>query len=165
MRRLNWIALVPLAFAAVACRKDTAAADALKTDLSLAAQAQPYAAQPISPNEAGVAPQTQLVPATSRATTHTASSSVRHTSTARRSSGSSRASSSGSGTYYPAPAPARKPVVVKHPQRDAAIGAAAGAILGATTSRNKVKGGIIGAAVGGILGGVIGNNVDKHTVP
>ena len=163
MRRLNWIALVPLAFAAAACRKDTAAADALKTDLSLAAQAQPYAAQPISPTEAGVAPQPQLTASAPRAVTHTASSAVRHTSTVHRSSGSSRASSSGGGTYYPAPA--RKPVVVKHPQRDAAIGAAAGAILGATTSRNKIKGGIIGAAVGGILGGVIGNNVDKHTTP
>ena len=62
-----------------------------------------------------------------------------------------------------APAPEPRTVTVKHPQRDAAIGAAAGAILGATTSRNKVKGGIIGGAAGAILGGVIGNNVDKKT--
>ena len=46
--------------------------------------------------------------------------------------------------------------VVKHTQRDAAIGAGAGAIIGAVTSKNKVKGGLIGAAVGGILGGVKG---------
>jgi hypothetical protein len=55
--------------------------------------------------------------------------------------------------------------VVKHTQRDAAIGAAARAVIGATTSRNKVKGGVIGAAIGGIVGGVIGNNVDKTKKP
>ena len=162
MRRLNWIALVPLAFAAAACRKDNAAADALKADLSLAAQAQPYAAQPISPTEAGLASQ-QLAATAPRTTTHIVSAPGHLSSTLHRSSGASRSSSRGSGTYYPAPAP--KPGVVKHTQRDAAIGAAAGAVRGATTSRNKIKGGIIGAAVGGILGGVIGNNVDKSTRP
>jgi hypothetical protein len=56
-------------------------------------------------------------------------------------------------------------VVVKHTQRDAAIGAVAGGLLGATTSRNKVQGGVIGAVVGGVLGGVVGNNVDKTKKP
>jgi hypothetical protein len=56
-------------------------------------------------------------------------------------------------------------VTVKHPQRDAAIGAAAGAIIGAATSHDKVKGGVVGGAAGAILGGVIGNNVDKKKKP
>ena len=91
-------------------------------------------------------------------------SSLRDLLTARLDGLSPRARSTGGGGYYPAPA-APPEVIVKHTQRDAAIGAVAGAVIGATTSRNKVKGGVIGAAVGGILGGVIGNNVDKKKVP
>jgi hypothetical protein len=159
MRRLNCTVLVAAATMTVACGRNSSPAvdDALKNDLSLAAQAQP--AQPVvSPTEAGYAPQNQL--ATTAAPVRRAPAAVRRTASARRSSGASR-SSSGIGASYPAPAP--PPVVVKHTQRDAAIGAGAGAVLGAITSRNKVKGGLIGAAVGGILGGVIGNNVDKQT--
>ena len=157
MRRLNWTVLVTAATLAVACGRNSSPAvdDALKNDLSLAAQAQPV--QPVvSPTEAGYAPQ-QL--ASTAAPVRRAPAAVRRTA-ARRSNGASR-STSGGGTRYPAPAP--PPIVVKHTQRDAAIGAGAGAVLGAITSRNKVKGGLIGAAVGGILGGVIGNNVDKQT--
>ena len=155
--------LIPMAMLAVACgRKSTPAVDdALKNDLALASQAQPYNAQAtVSPTEAGLAAQPQNL--TSVARQPVASAPVRRTSTVRRSSGVSRSSSgggTGGGGYYPVPAPP-PPRVEKHTQRDAAIGAAAGAILGASTSRNKVRGGIIGAAVGGILGGIIGNNVD-----
>ena len=162
MRRTNRIVIVAVAMLAAACGRNSSPAvdDGLKNDLALASQAQPYNAQQVvSPAEAGYAARQQLAP-TSQARRATAP--VRRTSTARRSSGASR-SSSGSGGYYPAPAPPE--VIVKHTQRDAAIGAVAGAVIGATTSRNKVKGGIIGAAAGGILGAVIGNNVDKQKIP
>jgi hypothetical protein len=150
-----------MAMLVAACGRNSAPVDdALKADLALASQAQPYNPQ-ISPTEAGLAglsAQPQAYQAAARQPVAVAAP-VRRTSTARRSSGSSRSASSNGG-YYPAPTPPTR--IEKHTQRDAAIGAAAGAILGATTSRNKVKGGLIGAAVGGILGGVIGNNVDVH---
>lgn len=134
---------------------DARSDDALKNDLALAAQAQPYQAQQfVSPGEqpygvngvpqqynAGYGPAPVMRAPAPRAT------APRRT-TSR---------SSNSGTYYPAPAP--RPVI-KHTKRDAAIGAGAGAVIGAVTSRDKLKGGLIGAAAGAILGGVIGNNVD-----
>ena len=159
MRRMSWLMCLSVAMIAAACGRSapTTADEALKSDLALAAQAQPLNAQPVvSPVEAGQALQAapQSLPAVERAPV---TRTLRHTSAPRRSSsGASR-----SGGYEPAAAPAPPPVVtVKHTTRDAAIGAGAGAVIGAVTSRNKVKGGLIGAAVGGILGGVIGNNVD-----
>src|SRR5215211_6643425 len=149
MRKMKWVVLVPAAVLAVACGRGTPAVDdALKSDLALASQAQPYNPQQfISPTEAGLAAQPQNYQ-TARQPVYRAP--VRRTSTTRR--------SSGSGVYYPAPQPPTR--VIKHTARDAAIGAAAGAVIGATTSRDKVKGGLIGAAAGGIIGAVIGNNVD-----
>jgi len=152
MRGMKWMVLVPAIALAAACGRNSGPAvdDALKTDLALASQAQPYNPQQfVSPTEAGLAgqPQPYSYQAVARQPVYTAP--VRRTSTARR-------SSSGGG-YYPAPAPTR---TVKHTGRDAAIGAAAGAVIGAVSSRDKVKGGLIGAAAGGILGAVIGNNVD-----
>jgi hypothetical protein len=167
MRKLGMIA--PLAALAVlgACSRgnDARPDDALKNDLALAAQAQPYQAQQfVSPTEQPYAgyttPQQYNAMATYPAPVMRAPAPApvrRTTTTARRSSSSSRGSSSG--TYYPAPAPAPRPVI-KHTKRDAAIGAGAGAVIGAVTSRDKIKGGLIGAAAGAILGGVIGNNVD-----
>ena len=157
MRKLKWMALVPAVVFAAACGRNGSPAvdDALKQDLALASQAQPYNPQQfVSPTEAGLAAQgyaPQNLQTVARAPV--AATPVRRTSTARRSSGSSRSS----GGYYPAPAPTR---TVKHTGRDAAIGAGAGAVIGAIASRDKVKGGLIGAAAGGILGAVIGNNVD-----
>ncbi len=153
MRGMKWMVLVPAIALAAACGRNSGPAvdDALKTDLALASQAQPYNPQQfVSPTEAGLAgqPQPYSYQAVARQPVYTAP--VRRTSTARR-------SSSGGGGYYPAPAPTR---TVKHTGRDAAIGAAAGAVIGAVSSRDKVKGGLIGAAAGGILGAVIGNNVD-----
>lgn len=164
MRNLKMMLLVPAAVLAAACGRSngSTADDALRNDLALASQAQPYMPQQfVSPTEQGYAPQPygygygygpQSYQAVARQPVY--STPVRRTST--RSSSGSRASS-GSRVYYPAPAPTR---TVKHTKRDAAIGAAAGAIIGVTTSRDKVKGGLIGAAAGGILGAVIGNNVD-----
>lgn len=144
-----------------ACSKgsDAKVDDALKNDLALAAQAQPYQAQQfVSPTEqqygANGLPQ-QYNTGAMRAPTMRSPAPV-YRAPARRTA--SRSSGRSSGGYYPA-APAPRPVI-KHTGRDAAIGAGAGAIIGAATSRDKVKGGLIGAAAGGILGAVIGNNVD-----
>ncbi|HWH51700.1 MAG TPA: YMGG-like glycine zipper-containing protein [Gemmatimonadaceae bacterium] len=160
-RTLSALALALFTAAGACSRHNASPADsALNTDLSLAAQQHaPYdslsaaeqtpQANALTGNGAAPAP---VVHHTSSSGT---SSRVHHSSSgsSARSSGSSGGTvttrSSSSGT------------VVKHTQRDAAIGAVAGAVIGATTSHSKVKGGIIGAAVGGILGGVIGNNVDK----
>ena len=161
MRRISWMVLVPAAVLATACGRSNspAADDALKNDLALASQAQPFNAQPVvSPAEAGYAARQQLV--STPGAVRREPVLYRRARAVRRSSGSSRRSSDGGG-YYPSRAEPRT-VIVKHTQRDAAIGAAAGAVIGATTSRNRIKGGLIGAAVGGILGGVIGNNVDKQ---
>lgn len=158
MRTMRWAVLIPAAALAVACGRNSTPAldDALKSDLALASQAQPYNPQQfMSATEAGLAAQPQNLRAAARQPVYSAP--VRRTSTTRRSSGSSRASGGGGG-YYPAPAPPT--TVEKHTGRDAAIGAAAGAVLGSVSSRDKIKGGIIGAAAGGILGAVIGNNVD-----
>ena len=157
MRMKTSALALALVVAAGACgRNNNRAADsALNTDLSLAAQ-QSRSLDSLSAAERSPAPNAL---AGNSAATHPATHSTR--STAHRSSGSSSGhvySSGGTVTTSSGH-------VVKHTQRDAAIGAAAGAIIGATTSRNKVKGGVIGAAVGGILGGVIGNNVDKKKVP
>jgi hypothetical protein len=158
MRKLNWMFVVPAVVIAAACGRNGSPAvdDALKNDLALASQAQPYNPQQfVSPTEGGYAPQQYAASTAPRTIQSVArrAAPVRRTSTARRSTGG------GSGGYYPAPAPAPTQTI-KHTQRDAAIGAAAGAIIGATTSRDKIKGGLIGAAAGGILGAVIGNNVD-----
>jgi len=148
----NKILILPAALFAFACGGDKKVDDALNSDLSTAAQAQPYT--PLdsitAAERAGVAPTSNSLRSTSTAPRTT----VRRATTTRSSS-SSRASA----PVYSAPAPQQ--TVVKHTKRDAAIGAGAGAVIGAVTSRNKVKGAIIGGAAGAILGGVIGNNVDK----
>ena len=150
IRKLPSLALALLAATGACGRGANHNADtALNNDLSLAAQAKGF--QPLdtlSAAERGVAANSPS--AAARTTTRRTTSSGEVSRTRRSSSASSAPASAQSGE-----------VVVKHTQRDAAIGAAAGAVIGATTSRNKVKGGLIGAAVGGILGGVIGNNVDK----
>jgi hypothetical protein len=136
--------------------------DALKNDLALAAQAQPYAAsQFVSPSEqqrgaTAVAPQYAATP---RAPQPVYRAPARRTASRTRSSGGGNTRSGSSGTYYPSE-PSAPPEPIRHTTRDAAIGAAAGAVIGATTSRDRVRGGIIGAAAGGILGGIIGHTVD-----
>lgn len=155
MRGMKWMVIVPAMALAAACGRNSGPAvdDALKTDLALASQAQPYNPQQfVSPTEAGLAGQPQPYSYQAVARQPVYSAPVRRTSTARRSSGTR------SGGYYPASEPPTR--TIKHTGRDAAIGAAAGAVIGATTSRDKIKGGLIGAAAGGIIGAVIGNNVD-----
>lgn len=137
--------------------------DALRTDLALAAQAQPYQAQQfVSPTEQQMAAYGQLPQySTSLAApqpVYRAPAPVYRP--ARRASTHTHAASRASrGTYYPSvPSAPREPI--RHTKRDAAIGAGAGAVIGAVTSRDRVKGAIIGAAAGGILGGIIGHTVD-----
>ena len=150
------ILILPAALFAFACGgNDKKVDDALNSDLSTAAQAQPYT--PLDSITAAERAGVATAPASNslRSTTTAPRTTVRRTTTTRR-------SSSSGGTYssapvYSAPAPQQE---VKHTKRDAAIGAGAGAVIGAVTSRNKVKGAIIGGAAGAILGGVIGNNVD-----
>jgi hypothetical protein len=151
------ILILPAALVAFACGgNDKKVDDALNSDLSTAAQAQPYT--PLDSITAAERAGVATTPASNslRSTTTTAPrTTVRRTTTARR--------SSSGGTYSSAPvysAPAPAPVVVKHTKRDAAIGAGAGAVIGAVAG-HSVKGAIIGGAAGAILGGVIGNNVDK----
>jgi hypothetical protein len=153
------ILILPAALVAFACGgNDKKVDDALNSDLSTAAQAQPYT--PLdsitAAERAGVATTPASNSLRSTTTTTAPRTTVRRTTTARR-------SSSSGGTYSSAPvysAPAPAPVVVKHTKRDAAIGAGAGAVIGAVAG-HSVKGAIIGGAAGAILGGVIGNNVDK----
>ncbi|HJQ18802.1 MAG TPA: YMGG-like glycine zipper-containing protein [Gemmatimonadaceae bacterium] len=165
MKTYKMLVLVPAAVVAAACgRNQTPTDDALKNDLALAAQAQPYNPQQFaSPTELGYAynpatgqyqpvPQYQS-PAAQQPVYRTVS---RPTTTRRASTSSSSSRSSGRVVYQPAPAP--EPV--RHTKRDAAIGAAAGAVIGATTSRDKIKGAIIGGVAGAVLGGVIGHTVD-----
>jgi len=158
MKNIRMLLLVPAALLAAACGRDTSKNDdALKNDLALASQAQPYNAQQFtSPAEMGYAynpytGQFQPVPAAQPQVQRVAArpTTVRRTSTAR---------SSGTRVVYePAPAPAEP---IRHTKRDAVIGGVAGAVIGATTSRDKVKGAIIGGAAGAVLGGIIGHTVD-----
>jgi hypothetical protein len=157
MRTLVISSLAGLALLGACRGNDSRPDDALKNDLALAAQVQPYQAQQfVSPGEQVLGPNGQPLAYNTAAPLRTPAPAPVYRAPARRTASRSSSARS-SGTYYPAPAP--RPVI-KHTGRDAAIGAGAGAIIGAATSRDKLKGGLIGAAAGGILGAVIGNNVD-----
>lgn len=162
MQKTLKLMLVPAALFAAACGRDNAKVDdALKNDLALASQAQPYMPQQtVSPSEMGYAynpytgqfqpvpqgvyPQAQA-PVVQRVSTRPAAA-------ARR---TSSAGSSGTRVIY-----TERPEPKRNTKRDAVIGAAAGAVIGATTSRDRVKGAVIGAVAGGVLGGIIGHTVD-----
>jgi hypothetical protein len=163
MRNLGMtLSLAGLALLGACSRgNDARSDDALKNDLALAAQAQPYQAQQfVSPMEAqyGMPYGAQQYNAMARSPYYGPPQPVYSPAPVYRAPARTTARrSSSSGTYYPAPAK-REPI--RHTKRDAAIGAVAGAVIGATASRDKVKGGLIGAAAGGILGGIIGHTVD-----
>ncbi len=158
MRALRVLMLVPAAIVAVACgRNDSGRADdALKNDLALASQAQPYM-QNFNPAEMGYgqpygypgynAYSPYAPPQYPQQQPYYGAAPVRRTT----STGVRRSSSSG--VYV-----AREPV--RHTKRDAVIGAGAGAVIGAVSSRDKLKGAIIGAAAGGLLGGIVGHTID-----
>ncbi len=174
MKYARMLVLVPVAVLAAACGRDESRAeDALKNDLALASQAQPFNQQQFtSPAEMGYVynpytgqfqpvPQQQLQapapqPTVQRVATRPATTVRRTSSSGTRSTGSS------AGTTVIRQEPQ---IIKRNTKRDAVIGAAAGAVIGATTSRNKVKGAIIGAAAGGVLGGIIGHTVDVKRSP
>lgn len=158
MKNIKLLLLVPAALLAAACSRDSAKTDdALKNDLALASQAQPYNAQQFtSPSEMGYVynPATGQYQPVPRYQTPVAQQPVYRPAartTARRAS----SQSSGTQVIYTQPA---EPI--RHTKRDAAIGAAAGAVIGATVSRDRLKGGILGAAAGAVLGGIVGHTVD-----
>jgi hypothetical protein len=170
MKNARMLVLVPVAILAAACgREDTRGDDALKNDLALASQAQPYSPQQFtSPTEMGYVynpytgqfqpvPQQQLQaqPAVQRVATRPAT-------TVRRTSSSGTRSTGSAGTTVIRQQPE---VIQRNTKRDAVIGAAAGAVIGATVSRDKLKGAVIGAAAGGVLGGIIGHTVDVKRTP
>ena len=157
MNNIKMILLVPAALLAAACGRDSAKTDdALKNDLALASQAQPYNAQQVtSPSEMGYAynpytGQFQPVPAAQPQVQRVAMrpATVRRTATRAP-------ASSGTRVIYTTPAEPKR-----NTKRDAVIGAAAGAVIGATVSRDKLKGGLIGAAAGAVLGGIVGHTID-----
>ena len=162
MKNIGKLLLVPAVMLAAACGRDAKTDDALKNDLALASQAQPFNPQQVtSPAEMGYAynpytGQFQPVPQTPyqypQAQAPTVQRVATRPATVRR---TSSGSSAGTRVVYQEPAP-----IKRNTKRDAIIGAAAGAVIGATVSRDKVKGGIIGAAAGGVLGGIIGHTVD-----
>ncbi len=169
MKNIGKLLLVPAVMLAAACGRDNKTDDALKNDLSLASQAQPFNPQQVtSPAEMGYAynPYTgQFQPVPTGLTAQPQTQTVR---TVRRPAATTtrRAStSSGTRVVYSDPAPAPAPTIKRNTKRDAVIGAAAGAVIGATTSRDKMKGAVIGAVAGGVLGGIIGHTVDVQRNP
>ena len=165
MTKMTKFLLVPVAVLAAACGRDESKADdALKNDLALASQAQPFTPQNItSAAEMGYAynPGTGKFEPIPQQQAQVRTVSRPRTTTARRPAAtrSTGTSSGGNVVYQPAP------TIKRNTKRDAIIGATAGAVIGATTSRDRVKGAVIGAVAGGVLGGIIGHTVDVQRTP
>lgn len=159
MRYLKMLVLVPAAVVAAACGSDTSRSDdALKNDLALASQAQPFNQQQVtSPTEMGYAynPYTGQFQPVSQAQPPVIPRVSTRPAARRTSSARSSGTSGGSRVIFQEPAP-----IKRNTKRDAIIGATAGAVIGATVSRDRLKGAVIGAAAGGVLGGIIGHTVD-----
>jgi hypothetical protein len=162
----KWLLVPAVVVVAAACSGgDKPADDALKNDLALASQVQPYQAQQfMSPTEAGYGYQSQQPYPTGQGGYYPQQvqpvyyPQPRPRATVRRVPTASRGRNGG--VYNPAPV-RREPI--RNTKRDAAIGAVAGGVLGAAVSRDRVKGAVIGAVAGGVLGGIIGHTIDvKH---
>jgi hypothetical protein len=169
MKFARVLALVPVAVIAAACGGDDSRADdALKNDLALASQAQPYTPQQFtSPTEQGYVynpytGQFQPVPQQQLQAQPTVQRVATRPATVRRTTSAGTRSTGSSGTTVIRQEPQ---IIKRNTKRDAVIGAAAGAVIGATVSRDKVKGAVIGAAAGGVLGGIIGHTVDVKRSP
>ena len=168
MRNFVKLLAVPTLVLAAACggNQEPRVDDALKSDLALAATAQPYAPQQfVSPQEMGYMGQQGYMPmqpqqydAYGRPVYQPAAQPVRTvyrsapTTTRRASTGTAQRVPSGT-------------VTKRNTKRDAVIGGVSGAVIGAATSRDRVKGGVIGAAAGAVLGGIIGHTVDVEKAP
>src|ERR671936_748609 len=134
------VTLPAVALLAVACsHKDDSASvanDALSRDLALAATAQPYPQQFVSPQEMGYGqPYQQPYPQYGYAAPQ-GYYPAPQPAVYRYPAPAPRSTSARSGTIYRAPAPAPQPTVVRNTKRDAMIGAATGAIAGAVTCRD-----------------------------
>lgn len=160
-----------------ACGKEEPPAldQALRNDLSLASQVQPYQPQMyVSPQEQGYGyapqgyapqgyyPQPQYAPQyypqpvyqPQPVVYRQAQPRVIRRAPASAPVYSSDGGSAGGGVY------GGEERVIKNTKRDAIIGAAAGAAIGVASTRNTLKGAIIGAAAGGLLGAVVGEKID-----
>jgi len=151
------------AVGAVACSREPARVDdALRQDLSLASQAQPYVPQPyVSGVELGYDAYGRPVyqPAPYRGASYPAPVPV----AARQAPRIRRApASANTGVYSGTTGPGE---TVRNTQRDAILGAAAGAAIGIASSRDRLKGAVIGAAAGGVLGAIYGQKVDVNKIP
>lgn len=150
--------------AAVACSGSEPARvdESLRQDLSLASQAQPYAAQPyVSPVELGYDAYGRPVyqPSPYRMPIYPAPAPV----TTRQAPRVRRAPApSNSGVYAGGVGSAEE---VRNTKRDAILGAAAGAAIGGAYGRDRLKGAVIGAAAGGVLGAIYGQKVDVKKIP
>jgi hypothetical protein len=165
----KWLLVPAVLVVAAACGgSDKPADDALKNDLALASQMQPYNPQQfVSPTEAGYSPygyQAQQPYGTAQGGYYPQPQQPVYYPQPRPRARVSRVpvatrgrASSDAGVYSPAPA-RREPI--RNTKRDAAIGAVAGGVLGAVVSRDRVKGAVIGAVAGGVLGGIIGHTID-----
>lgn len=157
---LSLVALATLA----ACSKDEAPRldEALRNDLSLASQMQPYQPQMyVSPEEQGYAygynqPQQgyNAQPYYQPRPQQVIYRQAPQPRVIRRAPASAPVYSDGGGGY------GGEERVIKNTKRDAIIGAAAGAAIGVASTRNTLKGAIIGAAAGGLLGAVVGEKID-----
>jgi uncharacterized protein YcfJ len=158
MQKLKMLVLVPAAILAVACKgaDNKKVDDALNSDLSLAAQAQPTSPMDSISAAERMNAANGLAPVGYAPSGAAVVSQPTKTRIVYRDRPVYRSSRASSGTYYP---PARRTTIVKHTGRDAAIGAGGGAVIGAVTG--GLKGAVVGGVAGAILGGVIGNNVDK----
>lgn len=168
-------AVASLALLAACGKDETPALDqALRNDLSLASQVQPYQPQMyVSPQEQGYGygpqgygpqgyyPQPQYAPQYYPQPVYQPQPVVYRQAqprVIRRAPASapvySSAGGTGGGVY------GGEERVIKNTKRDAIIGAAAGAAIGVASTRNTLKGAIIGAAAGGLLGAVVGEKID-----
>ena len=157
MRNVLKLIAVPALALLAACGRDNDAKapvdDALRNDLALAAQVQPYAPQQfVSPMEQAYMQQAYGQPQMMTAGAYAGPYSAPQRAPVQAAPARTRT------VYRTAPAPA--PTIKRNTKRDAIIGATAGAAIGVATSRDKLKGGLIGAAVGGVAGAIIGHTVD-----
>lgn len=140
--------------------------EALRSDLSLVSQMQPYQRQQfVSPEEQGYGygaqpgyyPQPNYQPQPQRVVYRQAPARrpvIRRAPAPAQDAGSATVYGSEGGAYGGGDG------MIKNTKRDAIIGAAAGAAIGVASTRNTLKGAIIGAAAGGLIGAVVGEKVD-----
>lgn len=153
MLKQRWLAVGPLAILLAACGgNDRSSVDeALNRDLALAASAQPYPQQFMSPMEMGY--QQGYPPTYGQYPQPYVYGQPVYRNPAPQPVSTRRAST---GTIYRAPSRSEP---IRHTKRDAMIGATAGAVAGAVIGKD-VKGAVIGAAAGGLLGAIVGHTVD-----